>query len=176
VEQIAEVYSRALFQVALEKGSLDALRDELGTFDDALTENKDLKTFFTSPEFSTEEKKDGLHRSVTGASEEITNFLEALLERHRMAAIHRIRSRFDERWERERKVLAVEVTSAVELDPNTLSQIGERIGQQTGQHVQSTSQVDPEIIGGIVVRVGNQILDASIRTRLERLRRAVATA
>ena len=93
MEQIAEVYSRALFQVALEKGSLDALRDELGTFDDALTENKDLKTFFTSPEFSTEEKKDGLHRSVTGASEEITNFLEALLERHRMAAIHRIRSR-----------------------------------------------------------------------------------
>jgi len=176
MEQIAEVYSRALFEVAIENGSLDSVRDELGAFDDALTGNKDLKVFFTSPVFSTEEKKDGLRRSVTDASPEILNFLEALLERHRMPAIHRIRSRFDERWERERKILPVEVTSAVELDEKTVSQIGDRIGQQTGEQVQLTSNVDPEIIGGIVLRVGNQILDASIRTRLERLRRAVATA
>ena len=176
MEEIAEVYSRALFEVANETGSLDEVRDELGAFDDALLESPEMKEFFSSPEFSTQEKKDGLHKSVTGASSEIVNFLEALLERHRMPAIHRIRRRFDEMWERERRVLPVDITSAVDLDESTVSQIGDRIGQQTGEHVQLTSHVDPDIIGGIVVRVGNQILDASIRTRLEQLRRAVATA
>ena len=74
------------------------------------------------------------------------------------------------------KILPVEITSATELDEATVSQIGERIGQQTGETVRLTSTVNPEILGGIIVRVGNQILDASIRARLERLRRTVATA
>ena len=176
MEQIAEVYARALFEVGLEKGNLDAIRDELGAFDDALAEHSTLKAFFFSPQFSTEEKIDGLHRSVEGASPEVNNFLEALLERSRMPAISRIRKRFDEMWGRERKLLPVQITSAVELDEETIGQIGRRIGEQTGETVQLTSEVDPEIIGGIVVRVGNQILDASVRARLERLRRAVATA
>jgi ATP synthase F1 delta subunit len=176
MERIAEVYARALFEVAVEHGTLDAVRDQLGAFDDAISSNSDMKRFFFSPEFSTDEKVDGLRRSVTDASPELTNFLEALLERHRMPAIHRIRSRFDQMWDRERKILPVEITSAVELDEGTVSRIGEQIGQQTGEQVQVTSNVDPGIIGGIVVRVGNQILDASIRSRLEQLRRAVATA
>lgn len=176
MEQIAEVYARALFQVASEKGDLDSVREQLGQFDDALAQQGDLKAFFFSPQFSTDEKIDGLRRAVDGASPEVMNFLEALLERSRMPAIHRIRRRFDEMWERERKLLPVQITSAVELDSETVDQIGRRIGEQTGEQVQLTSQVDPEIIGGIVVRVGNQIIDASVRARLERLRRAVATA
>jgi len=176
MEQIAEVYARALFQVASEKGDLDSVREQLGVFDDALAQQGDLKAFFFSPQFSTDEKIDGLRRAVEGASPEVMNFLEALLERSRMPAIHRIRRRFDEMWERERKLLPVQITSAVELDSETVDQIGRRIGEQTGEQVQLTSQVDPEIIGGIVVRVGNQIIDASVRARLERLRRAVATA
>jgi len=176
MEQIAEVYARALFEVALEKGELDTVRDQLGAFDDAVTEHDHLRAFYFSPQFSTEEKIDGLRKSVDGASPEVMNFLEALLERSRMPAISRIRKRFDQMWERERRLLPVLITSAVELDSETVEQIGRRIGEQTGEQVQLTSQVDPEIIGGIVVRVGNQILDASVRARLERLRKAVATA
>lgn len=176
MEQIAEVYARALFEVALEKGRLDEVRDQIAAFDDAVTANRDLKAFFFSPQFSTEEKIDGLRRSVEGASPEVQNFLEALLERSRMPAIHRIRARFDQMWESERDHLPVKITSAVELDDETANGIGRKIGEQTGKQVQLTRNVDPEIIGGIVVRVGNQILDASVRARLERLRRTVATA
>lgn len=176
MEEIADVYARALFEVALERGELDLVRDQVAAFDDALSQSADLRTFFFSPQFSTEEKIDGLHRSVEGALPEVTNFLEALLERSRMPAIHRIRARFDQMWEKERDHLPVRITSAVELDDETANGIGRKIGEQTGKQVQLTRNVDPEIIGGIVVRVGNQILDASVRARLERLRRTVATA
>ncbi|MCX6389228.1 MAG: ATP synthase F1 subunit delta [Actinomycetes bacterium] len=176
MEQIAEVYARSLFEVALEHGTLDTVRDQLVEFDDALAANPDLGLFFFSPNFSTEEKISGLRSAIDGADPAVQNFLEALLERHRMPAIHRIRARFDRLWEQQMKVLPVEVTSAVELDEATVSQIGDRIGQQTGETVRLTSSVNPEILGGIIVRVGNQILDASIRARLERLRRTVATA
>jgi ATP synthase F1 delta subunit len=79
-------------------------------------------------------------------------------------------------WEEENRLLPVQVTSAVELDEQTVNSIGERIGQQTGERIELTSTVDPEILGGVVLRVGNFILDASIRNSLNQLRKQVAQA
>jgi ATP synthase F1 delta subunit len=174
MEEIAEVYARALFEVASERDELDELHEELGQFADAIGENRDLMQFFFSPYFSSEEKKAALSRAVEGADPALMNFLEALIERHRMPVIFRIRDRFDEMWEEERKLLPVEVTSAVELDEKIVRSIGDRVGEQTGRKVELSSRVDPEILGGIVVRVGNFILDASIVNRLEQLRKQVA--
>jgi F-type H+-transporting ATPase subunit delta len=176
VEEIAQVWSRALFEVAKEHDVLDQVRDQLGEFDRALNENRDLAIFFFSPYFSTEEKKDGLKRAVTGAEPVLMNFFEALIERHRMPAIFRIKARYDALWEDERNLLPVEVTSAIELDKSTVSSIGERIGEQTKRTVELSSTVDPDILGGIILRVGNMVLDASIRNRLEQLRKQVAQA
>jgi ATP synthase F1 delta subunit len=176
VEEIAQVYARALFEVAKEHGLLDEVRDDLEAFAQALADNRELAVFFFSPYFSTEEKKDGLKRAVTGAEAVFMNFLEALIERHRMPAIFRIRARYQEMWEDERDLLPVEVTSAIALDKATVGSIGKRIGEQTKRTVQLSSNVDPDILGGIVLRVGNVILDASIRNRLEQLRKQVARA
>jgi F-type H+-transporting ATPase subunit delta len=176
MEEIAQVYARALFEVAQEQDKLDLVREQLGQFADALNENGDLRVFFFSPYFSTEEKKDGLHRALDGADPAIVNFLETLLERHRMPVIFRIRAEYGRLWDRENQTLPVEVTSAVGLDDATVKSIGERIGQQTGQRVELTSTVDPAILGGIVLRVGNSILDASIKHRLDQLRKHVAQA
>jgi F-type H+-transporting ATPase subunit delta len=174
MEEIAEVYARSLFEVALEHDKLDTVREQLGEFADALAEDRELSVFFFSPYFSTAEKKDGLARVVTGADETVTNFLDLLIEKHRMPVLFRIRREYDRLWERENKVLGVEITSAIELDAKTVKDIGDRIGEQTGQRVELTAHVAPDILGGVVLRVGNQILDASIRNRLERLRRQVA--
>jgi F-type H+-transporting ATPase subunit delta len=176
MEEIAEVYARALFEVATEHDKLDVVRDELGEFADALAESRELQTFFFSPYFSTEEKKEGLHKAVTGADESVANFLELLLENHRMPVVFRVRRDFDRLWEEENKLLPVQITSAVELDPSVADRIGEEIGRQTGRTVELTSTVDPDVIGGIVLRVGNSILDASIRNRLENLRKQVVKA
>jgi ATP synthase F1 delta subunit len=176
MEEVAEVYARALFEVAVDQDKLDEIHDQLGQFADAVDENRDLARFFFSPYFSTEEKKDALGRAVEGADPAFMNFLEALLERHRMPVIFRIRTRFDQLWKEERKLLGVEVTSAIALDEATVREIGERIGEQVGRTIELSRNVDPEILGGIVLRVGNVILDASIRNRLEQLRKQVAQA
>ena len=176
MEEIAEVYARALFEVAKEHDILDEIHDDLGAFATALEENRELAVFFFSPYFSSEEKKDGLARAVTGADPIFMNFLETLLERHRMPVIFRMRTRFEQLWDEEKKLLPVEITSSVQLDKEIVQSIGERIGEQTGQKVELSSKVDPEILGGLVVRVGNFVLDASIRNRLNQLRKQVARA
>ena len=176
MEEIAAVYARSLFEVAQEQNKLDTVRDELGAFADAVDANRELQTFFFSPYFSTAEKADGLDRAVSGADPVVVNFLKLLIENHRTPAVFRVRREFDRLWREENKLLPVQVTSAVELDQATVSQIGDRIAQQTGQKIDLSASVEPDIIGGIIVRVGNSILDASIRNRLEQLRKQVARA
>jgi F-type H+-transporting ATPase subunit delta len=174
VEEIADVYARSLFQVAQEQDKTDEIREQLGQFEEAIANDRGLATFFFSPYFSIEEKKDGLHKAVEGADENLMNFFELLIEKHRMPVIHRIRREYDGLWRDENKMLPVLVTSAVELDEKIIKDLGERIGESTGRKVDLTSRVDEGIIGGIVLRVGNSILDASIRNRLEQLRKQVA--
>jgi F-type H+-transporting ATPase subunit delta len=174
MEEIATVYARSLFEVAKEQDKLDTVREQLGQVADALDASGDLRLFFFSPYFSTEEKKQGLDRAISGADPAVQNFLELLLEKHRMPALFRIRREFDRLWEAENQLLPVTITSAVALDEATVRSIGDAIGAQTGQRIELTSKVDPDVLGGLVVRVGNSILDASIRNRLENLRRSVA--
>lgn len=172
----ARVYAEALFDVAREKGKLDAVRDELGQFADAVDGNRDLQVFFFSPYFSSAEKATGLKRAVSGADSELLNFLELLIEKQRMPEVFRIRRQFDELWKKENRRIEVTVTSAVELEPAVVEKVGEEIERQTGQKVELASRVDGEILGGIVLQVGNKVLDASIRARLEKLRKSVAQA
>ena len=176
MEEIAEVYARALFEAAKEHDVLDRVHDEIGQFADALNESRDLQIFFFSPYFSSQEKKDGIGKLVEGADERFVNFLELLAERHRMPVLFRIRKSFDALWREENKMLPVQLTSAVELDASLVKDIGKRIEDQTGQTVDLSSKVDPDVLGGLVLQVGNMVLDASVRSRLERLRKQVARA
>jgi F-type H+-transporting ATPase subunit delta len=176
MEEIADVYGRALFEAAKESDVLDRVHDELGEFADALSENRELQVFLFSPYFSSEEKKEGVRRIVSDADERTLNFLELLAERHRMPALFRIRRTFDEMWADENKLLPVIVTSAVDLDEGLVQDIGKSIEEQTGRRVELSSKVDPDVLGGLQVRVGNMVLDATVRNRLEQLRKQVARA
>jgi ATP synthase F1 delta subunit len=174
--EAARVYAEALFDVARDRGKLDAVRDELGQFAEAVDGNRDLQVFLFSPYFSSAEKVDGLRRAVSGADAELLNFLELLIEKQRMPEVFRVRRHFDELWKQENRRIDVTVTSAVPLEPAVVERVGEEIERQTGQKVDLASRVDGEILGGIVLQVGNKVLDASIRSRLEKLRKSVAQA
>jgi len=176
MEEIASVYARSLFEVALEQGKLDDVRDQLGEFADALDSDQQMQVFFFSPYFSTPEKVEGLDKVVTGAEPILQNFLKLLIEKSRMPAVFRVRRTLDELWQRENKLLPVEITSAIELDKTTVKHIGDRIGEETGQKIELSERVDPDILGGLIVRVGNSIIDSSIRARLDSLRKQVAKA
>jgi F-type H+-transporting ATPase subunit delta len=176
MQDAAHAYAAALFEVGKEKGKVDALREQLGQFAVALDANHDLQVFFFSPYFSSKEKIEGAKRAIVGAEPEFLNFLELLIEKGRMPEIFRIRREFEELWKHENRRIDVTVTSAVELDPAVVSKIGEEIQRQTGQEVDLASRVDEDILGGVVLQVGNRVLDASIRSRLEKLRKSVAQA
>lgn len=172
----ARVYAESLFAVAKENGRLDPIGENLAQFADAVGANRDLQVFLFSPHFSSAEKSDGLRRAVSGAEPELLNFLELVIEKGRMPEVFRIRREFEQLWKREQRRIDVTVTSATELDPSVVERIGAEIGRQTGQQVDLASRVDGEILGGIVLQVGNMVLDASIRSRLEKLRKSVARA
>jgi F-type H+-transporting ATPase subunit delta len=176
MDKIAQVYARALFEAARDRGLLDLIREQLGQFVAALNENREMAIFLFSPYFSTEEKKEGLSRVVTDADPVFMNFLDLLVEGHRMPVIFAIHERYEQLWDEQMMYLPVQITSAVDLDSATINTIGARIGEQTGRQVEVSSAVDPEILGGIVVRVGNVIMDASIRNQLNQLRKQVARA
>ncbi|HET9164018.1 MAG TPA: ATP synthase F1 subunit delta [Solirubrobacterales bacterium] len=172
----ARVYAEALFEVARDKDRLDPIGEGLTQFADAVDASRDLQVFLFSPHFTSAEKSDGLRRAVSGAEPELVNFLELLIEKHRMPEVFRIRREFEELWKKEKRRIDVTVTSAAELDPAVVEKIGGEIERQTGQKVDLASRVDEEILGGIVLQVGNMVLDASIRSRLEKLRKSVAQA
>jgi len=172
----ARVYAEALFSAGEDKGKINELQSQLAEFADAVDGDRELQVFLFSPYLSSQDKKEGLARAITGAEPEFVNFLELLVEKGRMPEVFRIRREYDELWKKANRRLDVTVTSAIELDPSVVGKIGEEVERQTGEKVELSSEVDNEILGGIVLRVGNMVLDASIRTRLEKLRKSVASA
>ena len=176
MEEIANVYARSLFEVAMEHDKLDDVKDQIDQFTEELDTNRELQVFFFSPYFSSAEKKDGISKVVENGDEHVIRFLELLAERHRMPALFRIRKEFVRLWAEENQLLPVTITSAVELDEDTVKDLAKRIEDQTGRKIELTTNVDPDLIGGLQMRVGNMVYDASIRSRLEKLRREVARA
>jgi F-type H+-transporting ATPase subunit delta len=172
----ARVYAEALFDAGEDKGKINELQEQLAQFADAVDGDRELQVFLFSPYLSSNDKIEGLRRAVTGAEPEFVNFLELLVEKGRMPDVFRIRREFEELWKKANRRLDVTVTSAIELDPSVVGKIGEEVERQTGEKVELSSEVDGEILGGIVLRVGNMVLDASIRTRLDKLRKSVASA
>src|SRR4051794_10510711 len=136
MEELAQVYARSLFQVAVEHDVLDTIHDQLGIWADALNENRDLQTFFFSPRFTSAEKKDAIRKIIDGGDERFLNFLELLAERHRLPVTFRIRRDFDELWREEHKMLPVELTTAIELDEPVIKSIGDRIQDRTGRQIE----------------------------------------
>jgi len=176
MEELARVYGSSLFEVATKEGKLELVREQLAQFADAVRASMQLQVFLFSPYFSTQEKKAGLERALEGADEVLMRFLELLVEKHRMPVLFRIRQEYESLCEQAERRLRVEITSALELDPAMAEEVAEQIGKHTGRRIELRRRVDPEIIGGLILRVGNSILHASVRTRLERLRRQVAQA
>jgi ATP synthase F1 delta subunit len=176
LEEIAEVYARSLFEVAKENDKLDEIHEELDEFAGAMSDSRQLQVFFFSPYFSSQEKKDGIGKVVEGGDEHFVRFLELLAERHRMPVLFRIRRDFDRMWAEENKLLSVTLTSAVELDDDIKDDIRKKIEEDTGRKVEFDSKVDPDLLGGLKLQVGNFVMDASVRSRLEKLRKQVARA
>ena len=123
MEEIAQVYARSLFEVAKEHDKLDVVREQLGAVRRRRSpSNTTSRCSSSRPTSPPTRRSDGLQRALEDADEAVVNFLELLIEQHRMPALFRIRREFEALWEEENKLLPVQVTSAIELDESTVRQ------------------------------------------------------
>ena len=169
------IYARALFEAAQSAERVDAVDADLGAFVDALEGSPELQAFLENPQVEPLAKADVLAQLTEGADELVTNTLRLLAEKGRAGEIDHVHAEFRALVDQSRRRIAVELTTAHELSEAEARAIVERIEQASGRSVEATRSVDPALIGGMILQAGSLRVDASVRGRLERLRRELVT-
>jgi F-type H+-transporting ATPase subunit delta len=174
VAVVARTYARALFASAKEQDRLDAVRQELDDFVTALREVPELGALLRNPQLDSRTKAEALDRILADADEVVRNFLRLVTEKGRGPQIEEIAREFDALYDAEQQILSVELTTAYELSDEDARGIVQQIESASGRSVEATRSVDPNLIGGIVLKAGSLRVDSSVRGRLNRLRRELA--
>jgi len=170
------MYARALFQAAKEKGRLAEVREQLGDFVAALDDVPELDALLRNPQLDPRAKAQALEDVLGGADVLVRNFLLLTVEKNRAGQLREIHREFERLMAAEERRLTVELTTAYELSDDEAQQIVGQIERASGRPVDATRSVDPNLIGGIILQAGSLRVDASVRSRLERLRRELTTA
>ena len=165
------IYANALFEAAKEKGRLDVAREELQEFVQAVQQVSELRALLENPEVDTRERTQALREILADADELVRNFLLLVTEKGRARELPGIVQEFEALVAREEGILDVELTTAVELSEEESRGILDRIEGVSERKLRATRKVDPRLIGGFVLQAGSHRVDASVRARLERLRR-----
>ena len=166
-----KIYANALFEAAQEKGRLEVVRDELHAFVEAVDEVPELRELLLNPEVDARQKVDALSALLADADELTRNFLLLVAEKNRASQLHEIAREFEALVAREEGILDVELTTAVELSEDEATKLLGQIEQVSGRRLRATRRVDPDLIGGFVLNVGSYRADASVKGRLDGLRR-----
>lgn len=172
---VARIYAQALFEAAKDKGRLDAVREELQDFAAALRDVPELGALLRNPQLDPGTKADALELLLGGADELVRNFLRVVAEKGRSAELGEIIRELEALYAAEQAVLNVELTTAYELSDTEAREIVSQIEKASGRTVAASRSVDPNLIGGIVLRAGTRLADGSVRGRLNRLRQELAT-
>ena len=165
------IYANALFEAAKEKGRLDVAREELQEFVQAVQQVSELRALLENPEIDTRERTQALREILADADELVRNFLLLVTEKGRARELPGIVQEFEALVAGEEGILDVELTTAVELSEEESRGILDRIEGVSERKLRATRKVDPRLIGGFVLQAGSHRVDASVRARLERLRR-----
>ncbi|MGA7671044.1 MAG: ATP synthase F1 subunit delta [Nitrolancea sp.] len=170
----AKRYAQAAFDVAKEHGQLDDWEQELAKIS-ATLQNPQAEEFFVHPAVPPEAKQAALRTLAAGEDQKyVRNLLLLLLERKRLQQLPQIVEVFHEMVLQDRGVVIADVTTAVELEAAEADKVRERLTQMVGKVVQIRTHVNPDIIGGIVIRMGDTLIDGSVRTQLRQLRQSMA--
>ena len=173
---VARTYARALFDTAKEHGKLDEIREELDSFVATIREVPELQALIRNPELDPPAKAEALAAVLQGADEILRNFARLVAEKGRAPLLEEIAREYGALVAAEEHILNVELTTAFELSDGEANAIIKQIEEASGQRVEAERTVDPDLIGGVVLKVGSLEVDSSVRGRLERLRRELAGA
>ena len=170
------VYARALFEAAQDKKRLNPVREDFGDFVAAIDEVPELDALLKNPQIDPRAKAAALDDVLGGADDLVRNFLLLTVEKNRAGQLREIHREFERLVAAAERRLTVELTTAYDLSDAEAQQIVKQIEEASGRPVDATRNVDSGLIGGIVLQAGSLRVDASVRGRLERLRRELITA
>ena len=168
--RIAKVYAGALYEAAVETGKVEAVRRDLSAFVDALAQSAELRAFVQDEDVSAEEKKQTLMQLTEGGDDLVRNFLRLLVDKDRESVLEEAYRAFVERVEADAGIMKVELVTAVPVPGTVQAGLKESLEKSLGKSVELTLTVDGDILGGVKLRIGDRIADASLRHRLEGLR------
>jgi ATP synthase F1 delta subunit len=175
-DAVARVYAAALFEAADQAGEVERVRAETAEFAAALKESPQMLGALLDPQVGAV-VKDGILTSVLVDSSKLTaNVVRLMLHKGRIGAFADTQTEFERLAAEAGGIIDVEVISAVELEPQDERDVVARVEKATGRTVRLTKRTDDSIIGGIVLRVGDVVMDASVRARVEQLREQMQRA
>ena len=173
---VDRVYANALFEAALERGRIATVREQLQQVVEAEAQVPELRELLRNPQLDPRARAAAIGDVLGDADELLRNFLLVLADKGRTGQLEEIAREFERLVAEHQGVVHAELTTAVELSDEETTKLLGQIEQTSGRKVEATRRVDPDLIGGIVLQVGSHRLDASVRGRLEGLRRRLATA
>jgi len=166
----AKRYAQAVFTLAKEQNTLDAWQNDLAILDN-IVRNDHVVSYLTNPTITSDTKVDAVESALnTSVQPQTRNLVKLLIERDRAALIPQIREIFDDAVRTERGVAVATVTTADPLSDTERDLVRDKLESMTGKKVELAITIDPEIIGGIIIRIGDQVIDGSVRNKLERMR------
>ena len=173
---VASTYAEALYEAAADADAVAPVAGDLTGFADGVAGSDELRSVLDNPEIDTRAKKGAVAALAEGAHPLVANFLQVLIDRGRITDIEEIAQAFQERVARAEDRLEVEAVTAIPLPDDLRARIVEQIQQKTGSAVDLTESVDPDIVGGLVLRIGGSVVDGSVRHRIDELREALSRA
>lgn len=173
---VAATYAEALYEAAVDANALEAVASGVGDFATAFDESDELRAALGNPEFDVRSKKAVVGALTEGSHPVVTNALQVLVDRGRILELPAIVDAFQARVARAEHRLDVRAVTAIPLPADLREQIVTLIREKTGQNVSLTESVDPDIVGGLVLHVGETVVDGSVRNHLEQLRRELTRA
>jgi len=170
VAVVHRVYAEALLAAAKDQKAVEQIRNEYRDFVAALAESEELRSFLRNPQIESRAKREALEQILSGADKRFLNFLRVLAEKGRIGEVEEIHKEWERLLAAEERVLELELITAIELSDKETAEIVGQIEKASGRKVEASRAVDPDILGGIVIRAGSKLLDASVRHRLDQLR------
>ena len=168
-------YARALFDAAQERDQLEKVGEDFRGFVEMLDQVPELDALLRNPQIDSRAKAETVEAILGGTNQLVRNFLLVAIEKNRGGQLREIHREFERLVAQLERRLSVELTTAYELSDDEARQILDQIERASGRTVEATRAVDPNLIGGLVLQAGSMRVDASVRGRLERLRRDLTT-
>ena len=169
---IADRYAIAMIDLGEKTDQLDAFHTDFNTINATVSSNPELSTFLTHPIIPLNEKKELIEKIFVGSiSQYALNLVRLLLDRNRVFLLPAVASHYSELLNKKRNISIANVITAIEIDEETQNRIKNKLQSILNQNITIKSEIDPEIIAGMVVKVGDKTIDGSIRTKLENMKR-----